>query len=291
MLELTVGQEYQTIQETLCAIPYDVPATVHIPGGVYHEKLFSDHKELTLAGSGEESTSIVFEQGAKEIDGDGRQRGAFRSSTAFFSGERLTIRDLNISNFAGVGFKVGSAIALYLDVRQARISHVRLNSFQNTLFLAPLPDGERELGPRTYAPRRSNEVVVEHSVVSGDVDFLFGGAEALFTDCDLVSLHPGSVCAPSGRKGERGFVFFQCRFRAEMAGCVEDSVAIMRPWRPEGRVTTISCAFGPHVRRERVAHWPGRETDPLCWDHWQLGADDNTLSERQVAALVASFKA
>lgn len=293
-MELTVGKEYQTIQETLNAIPYDVPAIVHLPGGVYHEKLFSDHQDLTLVGSGEEETSIVFEEGARQIAPDGNQLGTFRSYTAFFSGERLVIRDLNISNFAGVGCKVGQAVALYLDVRHAHLSHVRLNGFQDTLFLAPLPEKEREpggfRGPRAYAPRRKSEVVVEHSTIRGDIDFIFGGAEALFNDCDLVSLHPGYVAAPSGKQGERGFVFFQCRFTAEVAGCVDESVAIMRPWRPEGKVTTISCTFGPHIKRERVVHWPGLEQDPLHWDHWQLAAKDNTLTEKQVMALIGSFK-
>ena len=290
MLELTVGKEYQTIQETLNAIPYDVSAIVHIPKGVYHEKIFSDHQDLTLIGSGEEETSIVFEQSANQIAPDGRKVGTFRSYTAFFSGERLVVKDMNISNFAGVGFKVGQAIALYLDVRHAHLSHVRINGFQNTLFLAPLPEEEREpgefFGPCSSVPRRKNEVVVEHATIRGDVDFIFGGADALFNDCNLVSLHPGFVASPSGAKDQRGFVFFQCRFQAEVAGCVDESVAIMRPWRPYGRVTTISCTFGSHVMREKVAH----EQEPLCWDHWQLAAKDNTLTEKQVMALISSFK-
>lgn len=297
-MHLTVGREYATIQETLQAIPYEERAVVTVPAGVYHEKIFSDHRDLTLEGAGEDRTSIIFEQGAKEVLSDGRKRGTFRTATAFFSGERLVLKDLNVSNYAGVGFRVGQAIALYLDVRKARLSHVHVNGFQDTLFLGPLPEKEREpggfLGPRAFAPRLASEVVVEHSVVSGDIDFIFGGADALFHDCVIKSVHPGYVCAPCGFLGherDRGFVFHRCSFVAEVACDESACVAVMRPWRPEGRLTTINCTFGPHIIPSRVTHWKGLEDDPLYWDHYQSGAADNTIDERQVMALVSSFGA
>ncbi len=256
MRSLTVGKEYQTVAETLDAIAYDEEAVVHIPGGVYHEKIFSKHRNLSIIGDGEKKTSVIFEHGSKE-DGD-----VLGSYAACFLGERLEIRDMNISNYAGVGFQVGSAIALSLDVRHAHLSHVRLNSFKHTFHLA-----------------RGSEVVIEHSSISGDAGYVFGGGEALFNDCEFSSIHPGFVFSPRPEQGERGFVCFMCRFKAQDSSCPPQSVDILNPLR--GKVTTISCSFGPHVKR----------VESPFWDHMDLYAKDNTMDEKSAMALVGSFKA
>lgn len=293
-MELTVGKEYQTVQEAIDAVPYDTPATIHVPAGVWHERISCEKRDITLIGEGMEKTSLVNEAGAREIMPDGTKRGTFRTQTAFFRGEKLTLRDMNISNYAGAGWVAGQALALYLDVRSAHLSHVSLHGFQDTLFLAPLPEEEREengfRGPGEKSQRLPSTVVVEHSVISGDIDFIFGGADALFHDCDIVSMHQGYVAAPSGKKSGRGFVFHRCRF-IPGPGVPDGSVYVMRPWRPEGKVAVIDCTFGPHVNRAGIHPWPGREDEIglATWNHYAAGAKDNTLSEKDVMLLIAGF--
>ena len=75
---------------------------------------------------------------------DGKKRGTFRSFTAFFSGEKLRLENITIQNSAGNGKDVGQAIALYLDVDSAELLNVNLYGAQDTFFLAPLPENERE---------------------------------------------------------------------------------------------------------------------------------------------------
>ena len=88
MLTLSVGksgeEDFFTIQEALDSIPYEEKAVITVKEGIYREKLFSDKKDLVVRGEGK--VLITYADGAREILGDGRKRGTFRSYTAFFSG-------------------------------------------------------------------------------------------------------------------------------------------------------------------------------------------------------------
>lgn len=252
-----------TIQAMLDAIPEDEEATLFIPEGVYDERIESRHKDLVVEGEGM-ATVIVGCAGAFEMMPDGMKRGTFRTATAYFEGERLALRNLVIRNDAGDGRKVGQAIALYLDVRNATLSHMGLYGHQDTLFLAPLPDKEREkngfVGPGLNKPRLESVVAIGDSEISGDADFIFGGADATFSHCRLISLvRPGCVSAPSGKKDGLGFVFDHCDFLGD--GCPEGSTFLMRPWRPEGKSTFISCRYGKHINKRKGCPCNGREAE------------------------------
>ncbi len=262
MLKLRVAKangDYSFIQDAINAVPYNTKAEIIIEEGVYEEKLFCDKADLMIRGEGK--VIITYSDAAKAIADDGKKRGTFRSYTAFFSGERLTLENITIANTAGEGKLVGQAIALYLDVDNAYLKNVVLESDQDTLFLAPLPDEEREnngfYGPRVFSPRKLNKVVYEGGSIKGGVDFIFGGADALFHNVNIISSNPGYVSAPSGKKENIGFVFQKCTFTS--LSLPSESVFLMRPWRDEGKCAFISCSFGLHIDRRGFSPWRGRE--------------------------------
>lgn len=148
MLELTVGfgKDFLTISEALQAVPYGISATIYIDVGIYEEKVFCEKKDITLIGVGPEKTIIRWDDYGYKPHPDGRKYGTFRSYTAFFGGERLTVKDLAIENTSGESKQVGQAIAAYVDVAVARFSNVYFSSQQDVLFCAPLPKQEREVG-------------------------------------------------------------------------------------------------------------------------------------------------
>lgn len=303
VLELSVGKKgmYASIQEAIDAVPYAVKARITIEKGVYHEKLFSDKHDVTLEG--ESGTVVSYGDGAKEILSDGRKRGTFRSYTAFFSGERLSLRNIAFENTAGNGSVAGQAVALYLDVREARLDRVTLCGWQDTLFLAPLPEKEREpggfFGPRTFVRRKASRVIVTDSVVKGDIDFIFGGADALFLRCVVVSRGPGFVAAPSGKRSRCGFVFADCDFTHE-GTIVDNSVYLMRPWRPEGKISCIRCHYGSHINSRGCSPWRGREDEKrFSFAEYACHGDGpiqreypaKGLSEEEARTLIESFDA
>lgn len=264
MLELTVGrngEDYYTIQEALDAVPYECSARVTISEGEYREKLFCDKADLTVTGKGD--VRICFADSARTIMADGKKRGTFRSYTAFFSGHRLRLENLTIVNEAGSGRTAGQALALYLDVDSACLENVRLYGHQDTLFLAPLPEKEREergfYGPRCFLPRKPNSVYFKGGSIAGGVDFIFGGADALFQDVDIISNEAGYVAAPSGKKEDIGFVFDSCRFIGD--NVPDSSVYLMRPWRPEGKSLFTGCSYGSHINAAGFSAWKGREDE------------------------------
>ena len=278
MLRITVGrgdEDYMTVQEAINAVPYNTEAEIIISAGVYREKIFSDKNSLRIKGLG--GVYIVWDDGAYEIVDHGkRKRGTFRSYTAFFSGESLQLENITIVNSAGSGSAVGQAVALYLDVASAVLENVSLISFQDTLFLAPLPDEEREkngfYGPRHLLPRRRTRTIIRDSFISGSVDFIYGGGDALFEDCHIESVESGFVAAPSGKKDWVGFVFLRSSFTSR--SLPESSVFLMRPWRPEGKSRFISCSFGPHIDKRGRCEWIGADRDESTFAVIEAGSED-----------------
>ena len=206
--------QFTTISEAVLAVPYDCSAVIRIAPGIYREKLVCEKKDITLAGAGMDATRLVWNDGGKLPHPDGRPTHTFRSYTAFFSGEKLRVEDMTIENDAGPGAKAGQAIAAYVDSARAAFSRVRLLGNQDTLFCAPLPEKEREkdgfLGPRGLAPRRASAQYYHACEIAGDIDFIFGGADALFEHCTLRTVDNGLahswVTAPSGAADGLGFV-------------------------------------------------------------------------------------
>lgn len=193
MLEIRVeknGGDFSFVQEAIDAVPYEESAVIRIGEGVFHEKLFCEKKDITFVGAGIDKTVIDFDDYANEIMEDGSKRGTFRSYTAFFGGKRVAVRDMTIRNSAGDGRVVGQAVAVYADADVCLFENVELNGCQDTLFCAPLPRAERQrngfMGPRVMTERRLTRQYYKNCIITGDVDFIFGGADAVFDDCKIV---------------------------------------------------------------------------------------------------------
>ena len=273
MLTITVAQDgsgdFASVSEAVLAVPYACAAEIRIGPGVYREKLVCEKQDITLIGAGMESTRIVWGDGGSLPHPDGRPTHTFRSYTAFFSGEQLTVEDLTIENDAGPGSAVGQAVAAYVDSARAVFRRVKLLGNQDTLFCAPLPEKEREkdgfLGPRTFAPRRATAQYYQNCEIAGDIDFIFGGADALFEQCTLrtVDNHiPHSyITAPSGPADGLGFVFWDCDF---VSDCPAGSIYLGRPWRPTGKTAVLDCRLGAHISPEGFIGWNDRTDTDLA---------------------------
>ena len=268
MLTINVAQDgsghFTTISEAVLAVPYNCPAEIRIGAGIYREKLVCEKKDIALIGAGAEETKLVWGDGGKLPHPDGRIYHTFRSYTAFFSGERVRVENLTIENDAGPGAKVGQAVAAYVDSDHAVFRNVRLLGNQDTLFCAPLPEKEREkdgfLGPRWLAPRRLTAQYYQHCEIAGDIDFIYGGADALFEQCTIRTVNNGLdrsyVTAPSGAADGLGLVFWDCDFVSD--NCPAGTVFLGRPWRPTGRTTVLDSRLGAHISPEGFSPWHDR---------------------------------
>lgn len=260
--------------------------------GIIYKKLYFDedyYKEnkvpdssIHIKGAGMDATTLSWSDGGydKAPDEDSIKLGTFRSYTLFVTGNEAVIEDLTIENTAGDGRIRGQAIALYADAKKVTCRRVHLKGHQDTLFMSPLPLEEREkggfTGPRQNSPRIMTSQYYEDCIIEGDVDFIFGGANATFKNCTIVSLYraplrdagtiskekaanyieqsvQGFICAPNTPADEPGMRFIDCNFITDR--CPDSSVYLARPWRPYGGASFENCTFGPHIHPDYFAGW------------------------------------
>lgn len=245
MLTLRVGKECEisTISLALAQVPPEQPLTLLLAGEVFCEKIFCERSVLHLVGAGPDKTKILWQDGAFDQHADGRKNGTFRSYTAFFDGDRLMAENLTIENAAGDGRLRGQAIAAAVHTRYAWFKNVHFLSFQDTLFLGPLPEKERLpdgfRGPRQHAPRIPTQQLYEDCRVVGDVDFIFGGGNALFRQCQFhaVGSRVAYLAAPCTIQDGLGFIFEECSINSDRPR----QLYLARPWRTGARAVFLNC--------------------------------------------------
>lgn len=286
MLEIRVGKrnynseaegeiapvDFTSVSEAILAVPYEEKAVIYIESGIYHEKIFSDKKDITFVGEGIGKTVIEYSDCANDICEDGSKRGTFRSYTAFFAGEKVTVKNLSIRNNAGDGSVAGQALSVYADAKSCSFENVELYGHQDTLFMSPLPVSERQkngfMGPRVLTERKLTSQHYKNCIITGDVDFIFGGADAVFDDCTIVCNNRravtekktddrfinGYITAGCGLKSDAGMIFRNCTVKGE-EGCDKNSVFLGRPWRDEAKAVFLNCTMDDTIASERFSGW------------------------------------
>lgn len=148
-----------------------------------------------------------------------------------------------------------------------------------------------------YLHGAGSRVQVEDCYIEGTVDFIFGDADAYFTNCDLYMAYftgkdNGYFTAANTKKGNVGFVFSQCNLEADPAYGEDGDVSLGRPWQTEiytetGRnadgssylisydperknptyentssaVTFIECTMDSSIQDERWNVWTRKDKD------------------------------
>lgn len=236
---------------------------LHIGPGVYRENPVFDVSGVRIIGSKKADTVITSSLYAEMIMKDGSKRGTFRSHTALIDADNVTFENITFRNDSGPGKTVGQALAAYSEGHRIHYRKCRFCAHQDTLFIGPLPNDSIHhngfVGPKEFSPRINGLQWFEECFVEGDVDFIFGSGTAVFTDCEICSLHrenepEGYVTAPSTFKGQRyGFVFWKCNFTN--LGCGPQSVYLSRPWREWASQIMIDCQTGEHIKSEGYHDW------------------------------------
>ena len=250
-----------------------IPTKLILAPTAYNESVVFECSNLLITGETEnpEDTLIVDSHYAKELHPQGFERGTFWTAVVRTDGSNITIRNLTVKNAAGNGKKVGQAIALYADGKGILVENCRLTGYQDTLFTAPFPalnkHGKNEgFGPKNDLPRDPSVQIYRNCFIEGDVDFIFGGAPALFEDCTIYShdavkeLDPndktscrGYVCAPCTVPDLKfGYLFTGCRL---ISDCPPHTVFLGRPWRPYGKAVFINCVTDEHINEDLFNDW------------------------------------
>ena len=207
--------------------------------GRWTEKLTVARPNVEIAGEDRRGSILTASVASGHEKPGGGRWGTYGSATLTVEAPGFTARNLTIENgfdyvanlrTRAVQDAQAVALALGNDADRSLIDRVDLVGHQDTFYL------------------RAGRALVRECLIAGSVDFIFGGAAALFEACEIRSrLRPGEtlqvdVAAPSTARAQPvGLVFDRCRLTRER-GLPDASVWLGRPWRAGGNTDLLGAA-------------------------------------------------
>ena len=268
---------YRTLIEAVqvCAADPQAPVRFYLKRGVYAERPFIELADYVLEGEDRDETILTAGVGGRDPWPGEEKTGTFRSWTLFLGGGKAVVKNLTVQNTAGDGARVGQALAVYADAGRVLMQGVNLYGNQDTLFTAPLPLREREKngfrGPRQDSPRLNTEQYYQDCRIRGNIDFIFGGANAVFDHCKIEPLHHKTqtcyITAPSTPPERPGYLFVDCTVHGD---CPPHTAYLGRPWRDCAKTAFICCELGDHICPEGWQNW-GKVRAEVLSDYIEYG--------------------
>lgn len=266
--------DFTSIQEALDSCREENgPVKITILTGEYYENINLYQSNITMIGIG--SVKLIGNRYALQKDEHLREIGTFQTATLFINGENISLENLEIINTAGPGEKAGQAVALYSEGNNVTFKNCSFKGCQDTICLGPLPELQKNGLPFSTPEIRTiyqeNKSHFMSCYIEGNIDFIFGGGEALFQGCEIKSLKrplnkEGYITAASTPKDKKGFYFYQCYLTAEAD---VSNVFLGRPWRSYAKTTFESCLAGSHIHPNR-------------WDDWGNKANRKTVTYKEI---------
>lgn len=245
---------YSTITEAVNSVPTKNTERVNIfvKNGVYKEKTEVKSPYISIIGEDSEKTIWTYDVSNGTINPEtgvkyGTSKSAsvtIKSKAVGFTAENMTIENAYEEKQIVEG---DQAVALNNQADQSIFINCRFIGNQDTL----LADASSSSPARQYYYK---------CYIEGDVDFIFGRAQAVFNDCDIASvnrnLSPKNgyiTAADTWDKDAYGYVIMNSRLIG-LDGIADNSVSLGRPWRPSSATDTvtpavayINCYMGSHI--------------------------------------------
>lgn len=272
--------------------------------GTYREKIEINVPNIEIIGESTDKTVIVWNDYAKKLDPSGVELNTFRTYTAAVTADNITLKNLTVTNDSFEPEEKGQEVALTVYGDNFYAEDCCFISTQDTVFCGPLPQDliKRYDGFLKDELRGGNcqRHIFKSCFIAGNVDFIFGCADALFQDCEIRSVFDvrghGYVAAPAhALSQEIGFVFSNCRFTCEDS-VAQGSIFLARPWRDYGKASFIGCQYGKHISAEGFDKWNDTERDKTArFFEWGVDRDgrvpwSKSLTENEKNQLLDYFK-
>ena len=254
--QLIVAQDgsgdFISVQEAIDTIvsKHDDLITILIKAGIYKEVLHIREGQgpIKLIGEGADKTIITFDNYAGKLDEEGKRLGTNNSATVFIDGDHIRAEGITFENSyyqPGLDASGRQAVAVNTTGQQIIFKQCAFKGYQDTLYA------------------REGACYFYECYIEGDIDFIFGGARAVFENCQIHSLYGGSqvdngyVTAASTKASQPyGFLFENCKLTADLA-LPNHTVYLGRPWHPSARTEPVctstvfkNCQLGAHIKEE-----------------------------------------
>ncbi|MDE6407459.1 MAG: hypothetical protein K2K50_02495, partial [Anaeroplasmataceae bacterium] len=239
--------------------------TIILHDGIYQEKVEVWLNNITIRAKNTGKAIITNKDYYHKIMSDGNECNTFHTYTLYIGGNNITLEGLVIQNEALPSKIYGQAVALHVDGDNFSCKSCNITSAQDTLFTGPLPQDLCERYAAFYPPEKlkglPSRQTYKNCIITGDVDFIFGCATALFEECTIITLDsnrstPSFVCAPAHPKElPFGYLFYHCKFQGN------EKTYLARPWRDYGCASFIDCELGNHILPEGFNKWNDTNRD------------------------------
>ena len=249
------GYDYNSIQAALDANESGSsnPLVIMIAPGTYTEKVTVDKPWVSFRALDKDGGEVIIEesyyssntfgpdgtfQPQDEYDLGTDQCGTvlLTANATGFSAEGITFQNsYNVADHTGEGGQT-PAVAFGSAADRVYLKDCRFIGRQDTLYL-------HGAGSR---------VQVENCYIEGTVDFVFGDADAYFTNCELhmaafAGRDIGYFTAANTKKGDTGLVFYQCALTVDDSYGEGSTVSLGRPWQTECYTESVRTEDGTVV--------------------------------------------
>ncbi len=245
--------DYPTLQDAIHAIEHNnlIHVDIYLAPGIYEQPVMidGDRPHITLIGEDAENTIISFDRHAGSILENGDVASTFRSATFTVYANHFKARNITfVNHYDRTGDGGAQAVALYAYGEHHIYENCRFIGLQDTLYV------------------REGSHYFKDCYIEGDVDFVFGGARAVFDHCTLFGRNPepgnpdkiGYICAPCTVAAQKyGLFFINCSIDGNFE---KDRLYLGRPWHPAMNPYHNCCAVFMHCQMSDVV----RETG---WKH------------------------
>ncbi|ODM26686.1 pectin esterase [Clostridium sp. Bc-iso-3] len=224
---------FTTIQAAIDSVPSNNSkrTVIFIKNGTYKEVVTIRKNNIHLIGQSNTGAIITYDNYAGKPKPDGTTYGTSGSASFYLYGTDAILENLTIENSFDESINVNDkqAVAAYIRGDRQIIKNCIFIGNQDTLYA------------------HSGRQYYTNCKIIGDTDFIFGGATAVFDNCEIVSTPKGGyVTAASTDIADYGFLFLNCTLTSSAP---QNSTYLGRPWRPNAYVVYKTCYLGAHIRQ------------------------------------------
>lgn len=244
---------HTTVQGAIAAAPTNAtkPFVILIKPGVYRGQILipKDKPFIHLVGEPAEikNTVLTYALNVYETEPDTLEN--LKGIGVIVHADNFRVENITFENTSG---DRGQALALRVDGDRAVFVNCRMLGWQDTLMA--------NRGRQYY----------KNCYIEGRVDFIYGGATAVFGECIIHSKNGGYVTAASTPQDRPfGYVFLHCKLTGDPAPWDAGKpppknppqAYLGRPWRPYAHVAFIECEMGDHIKPEGWNNWRKAENE------------------------------
>jgi hypothetical protein len=217
--------DFCTVQGAVDFVPNGntTPRLINIRAGTYTEIVnINNRHHLTLRGENRTNTVIGYANNSAMYPTT-HYRMAFKVNA-----NDIALDTLTIVNTTPKGGSQAEALMVQTDRKRFVAYNVTLSSYQDTILM-------NTSGTQCY---------FQDSLIQGDTDFIWGGGNAFFTNCEIKSLFGGYLTQPRTSANSNGMSFVNSRLTK--VGSINATLG-RALGNVDGNVAYINCRIDSHI--------------------------------------------